>query len=1004
MCRTLGRVLVVGALFALILPGLIPVVLLAPTSEVMTTEAIGINDLSISSHIMTSREVEDLNSSIGVRQDGTNYNILIDGHGTGLAPPSSEELTGMVGNAKVTDSVSLTGLTASSSYDISAQPYFPIVGDQGAQGSCAAWAMTYYAYGYEEAKDNGWTDASTGNPAHLMSPAWTYNMIAGGTASGTFMDTNAAVITSWGVATLAKMPYVASDVSSWGSQAAFLEAPLHRALSYSTLSYSSATTVSSIKALVASNVPVTFAMDASQYTTGLNGDNLITADQYTTGVMNHAQCIVGYSDNMTEAGHSDVGAFKVVNSWGTSFGNKGYYWISYATINKIGASGLLYATYITDRPSYQPSLLATWQFSTAPTRNSAITVGIGTVGSTTKISPYFMPNIGSATAKFPTFMALDITSLGATYAAGTTSFYLTIGKTNTAGVISSFKIQQYANGYSSGATKISGQSPNVPLANPCSVTVSLPASSSTTTIPGVPTAVSATAGSSSVTMVWTAPASNGGSAITGYYIYRGTATGQETLLSSAASTAASFSDMAVSSGTTYYYQVAAVNAIGTSSRSTEVSAKVTTTLTVPGAPTLLTAKASGTSAYLTWTAPANNGGSAITSYSIYRGTAAGSESTMAIGTSATTTYSDSTVVTGSTYYYVVKAINSVGGSPASNEASYTISSVPSAPGNLTAAPSSGKVFLSWTAPASSGSSAVTGYSVFRGVSSALTDQTSIGTVAATSYVDPLTTVGTYYYTVRAANAVGLSVASTPISVVIKAVTTVPGIVSGVTAVGTNGAIIVSWSAPANNGGLALAGYRLYRSTVSGSETLLATVGTTTSYNDSGLTNGRTYFYRVSALNALGEGSLGPEVSAVPYSDLPGSFVLSASVSTGVVVLSWTMPSSTSPLQYFQVMRTDSGTETILAKVTPTRTTIIDTTTLSGKEYTYRIVAYNSAGATSTPSVTVTAIGNGIGDGTALNVGSASQDLILGQLGLLLVILIGTIGSVSYIRSRKKNDR
>lgn len=400
MCRTYGRVLAIGALFALILPGLIPMFLMAPTSDVMTAETVG-SGLSISSHLMTSREAAEINSTIGIRQDSKDHNTLIDGFGTGLAPLTSQQLTGLVGNAIITDSVVPVGLGASSTYDISAQPYFPIVGNQGSQGSCAAWAMTYYAYGYLEAKDHGWTDASTGNPAHLMSPAWTYNMVNGGSGSATFMDTNANIIKNWGVATMATMPYIASDVTSWGSQAAFLDAPLHRALSYSTLAFNSATIISSLKALLAANTPVTFAINANVFTTALKGDNIVSANEYTTFSMNHAQTLVGYSDSMTAGGYPDVGAFKVVNSWGTSFGNKGYYWISYDTIKKIGANGMLYATYITDRPSYQPSLLATWQFSTSPSRDSGLTIGIGTVGSSTNVKPFFMPNLASATAKFP---------------------------------------------------------------------------------------------------------------------------------------------------------------------------------------------------------------------------------------------------------------------------------------------------------------------------------------------------------------------------------------------------------------------------------------------------------------------------------------------------------------------------------------------------------------------------------------------------------------------------
>jgi len=1087
MCRTYGRVLAIGALFALILPGLMAMFLMAPMSEVTTVETIGGNQLSISSHVMTSREVEEINSSIGIRQDGKNYNILIDGHGTGLAPPTSEQLNDMAGSASVTNSVTSTGLAVSATYDISTQPYFPIVGNQGSQGSCAAWALTYYAYGYEVAKDNGWTDASTGNPAHLMSPAWTYNMVDGGVDSGTSMGTNAAIITSWGVASMATDPYVASDPSSWGSQTAFLDAPLQKALSYSYMTFNGATTISSIEALLATNVPVTFAIDAGQFN-NMGSNDVLTSSEYSSSTVDHAQCIVGYNSTMTVAGSTDVGAFKVVNSWGSSFGNKGYYWITYAAFEKIGAN--LQLTYITDKPASQPTLLATWQFSTAPTRDSALTVGIGAVGSSTKVSPFFVVNGATATAKFPTFMALDISSLQSTYASGTTSFYLTIGTAKTSGVVSSFKTAQYLNGYGNAATTTSGQSPNVPLATPCSVTVSMTASSSTSTVPGTPTGVTATAGSSSITVGWTAPTSNGGSAITGYNIYRGTASGQETLLGSVASTVRSYTDTTAVSGTTYYYQVAVVNAIGASSKSTEVKASITITVpSVPGgvsatasassvtlswtysgssvtgfqvlrgttsggeillatvgssvltytdsaatvgvryyyqvkacnaqsdssasaevsamitatpvapdAPTGLTTTSNGSYALLRWTAPTSNGGSAITSYNIYRGTSAGSESTMAIGSSTTQTYTDSTVVAGKTYYYVVKAVSAVGTSSASNEASYTESSVPSAPTNLTASLTTGKITLTWTAPASGGS-AITGYTVLRGTSSSLTDQASIASVTMTSFTDLTASAGTtYYYTVKAVNAVGSSAASAPVSIMVGR--TVPGTPIGLTAVGSDGVVTLTWIAPAN-GGSVITGYNIYRSTVPGSEKLLVTLGTGTSFTDNGLTNGRTYYYRVSAVNSVGEGALGSEVSAVPAQTavVPGNFTLTATVADGEVCLTWTVPSTSSPLLSFEVMREASGTESAIAKLTASRTGYVDLTAVSGTDYTYWIVAYSSTGSISTPSITVHTLG-AVVNGNAYNIGSTANDQSAIWIGVLIVTIVGTICSVAYIRSRR----
>lgn len=65
-------------------------------------------------------------------------------------------------------------------------------------------------------------------------------------------------------------------------------------------------------------------------------------------------------------------------------------------------------------------------------------------------------------------------------------------------------------------------------------------------------------------------------------------------------------------------------------------------------------------------------------------------------------------------------------------------------------------------------------------------------------------------------------------------------------------------------------YKLYRSTTAGAETLYQTLGNVTSYNDTGLTNGTTYYYKLSAVNASGEGTLSTEQSGTPVSGVPGA--------------------------------------------------------------------------------------------------------------------------------------
>jgi subtilase family serine protease len=99
------------------------------------------------------------------------------------------------------------------------------------------------------------------------------------------------------------------------------------------------------------------------------------------------------------------------------------------------------------------------------------------------------------------------------------------------------------------------------------------------TVPSAPQNLKATAGNAQLTLSWSAPSSNGGFAITNYNIYRGTASGGETLLTTLGNVLA-YTDMAVTNGQTYYYQITAVNSIGESSRSNEASATPSTVKTL----------------------------------------------------------------------------------------------------------------------------------------------------------------------------------------------------------------------------------------------------------------------------------------------------------------------------------------------------------------------------------------------------------------------------------------
>ena len=137
------------------------------------------------------------------------------------------------------------------------------------------------------------------------------------------------------------------------------------------------------------------------------------------------------------------------------------------------------------------------------------------------------------------------------------------------------------------------------------------------TFPGAPTIGSPTAGNASATVRWTAPSDDGGSAITGYLVRTLDLSGAQVgALHPAAATATSLVVTGLTNGSTYVFQVAATNAVGTGPNSALTSLVVPAT--VPGAPVIGTA-ASGTAggtvtATANWNAPASNGGSAVTGY------------------------------------------------------------------------------------------------------------------------------------------------------------------------------------------------------------------------------------------------------------------------------------------------------------------------------------------------------------------------------------------------------
>ena len=401
-------------------------------------------------------------------------------------------------------------------------------------------------------------------------------------------------------------------------------------------------------------------------------------------------------------------------------------------------------------------------------------------------------------------------------------------------------------------------------------------------VPSAPQSPSAIAGNASIAVSWSSPATDGGSAITGY-----TATAEDsssnTFNCTTDDTGTGCTITGLTNGVEYSVTIVAANENGSGTPTTPIAV---TPNVVPGAPTLVSAIAGNASIVVTWSAGSNSG-TAITGYTATATDAENNTATCSAGGSSTTCTISSGLTNGTEYSVTVVAINAKGSSVNSDALSATPKTVPSYPSIESLTPGDGTIEVIWSGPSSAGGGTLDGFraTATDSENNALTcstDQTETGCT-----ISGLTNGTQYSVVVQAHNEVGYSTASGAGSATPR---TVPSQVDAPTVTSLNASLKVEWTAPAT-GGSTVTGYTATADDGSATYTCSWTSGPL-ECTITGLTNGTSYDVTVVATNAAGSSTPSDVTSETPVTVPSQPSITTISRVLGTISVYWSASSST----------------------------------------------------------------------------------------------------------------
>jgi Papain family cysteine protease/Family of unknown function (DUF5719)/IPT/TIG domain/Divergent InlB B-repeat domain len=236
-----------------------------------------------------------------------------------------------------------SGAPLAASADLSSQ--LPPIGNQGSQGSCVAWATSYYYKTWVEKQEHtGWALTDT---KHEFSPSFMYNQINGGYDNGSSFSDAFALLQNKGDVDIAEFPYSQSNWTNQPSSMQLQEAKQYRIPSGWTSffnrstngPFSPANDITNAKAWLASGQMLVFAIPVYNDFPNYGSNPKKTYYDYngsSSMAGGHGVGICGYDDNINPGGADadHKGGFKMVNSWGSSWNNNGFVYLSYDFVKR----------------------------------------------------------------------------------------------------------------------------------------------------------------------------------------------------------------------------------------------------------------------------------------------------------------------------------------------------------------------------------------------------------------------------------------------------------------------------------------------------------------------------------------------------------------------------------------------------------------------------------------------------------------------------------------------